>query len=110
MTAVLGWDYGYYCVRQYCVHSCAAGVQALGPHIASLTSLQHLFLVRNPIGDAGAEALGPHIANLTSLQRLTLASSSIGDAGAEALRPHIASLTSLEPIDLAMCGGSVVMD
>ena len=54
----------------------------------------------NEIGDEGAKSLGPHLAQLTSLQHLNLGSNAISAEGAESLGPHLAQLMSLQHLDL----------
>ena len=50
----------------------AEGARGLGPHLASLLCLQHLYIVWKDIGVEVARGLGPHLANLSSLQQLSL--------------------------------------
>ena len=80
------------------------GAKALAPHLATLTSLDTLYLHTNSIGDEGAKALAPHLATLTSLDTLYLHNNSIGDEGAKALAPHLATLTSLQDLLLGNNG------
>ena len=76
-------------------------LSGLGPNLASITSLQHLDLAHNSLGDSGATMIGPHLASLSSLTLLSLSSNGIGDRGAMLLGPHLASLTSLNHLDIS---------
>lgn len=76
------------------IHSDAIGAQALGPHLARLTSLQHLNLRNSELGVAGAEAPGPHLASLTALQSINVGNG-FGAAGAETLVTYLASLKQM---------------
>ncbi|NJR41687.1 MAG: hypothetical protein HC767_02490 [Akkermansiaceae bacterium] len=73
-----------------------AGVTALWPHLAQLTSLTELDPSHN---NRPFRALWPHFANLYSLEVLRFAGNKVNDQAAAALAPHLASLTSLPVLD-----------
>ena len=74
--------------------------EALGLLFASLSSLQHLDLRGNEIGEEGTRALSPYLANLLSLQHLDIPRNDTGAEGARALGPHLANLSSLQHLDI----------
>lgn len=52
-------------------------------------------------GERSAEGLGPHLAHLSSLQHLDLSVSTIGAGGVRTLGPYLAQLSSLKHLDLS---------
>ena len=77
------------------------GARAISTGLASLNSLETLYLSENDIGDDGASSLVTGLANLHSLTQLYLSDNSIGDAGASALAAGLINLHSLEDLRLS---------
>eukprot|EP00892_Ulva_mutabilis_P011094 jgi/Ulvmu1/8357/UM042_0063.1 len=82
----------------------SASTSAFASALASLPSLQALFLSNSALGSAGAAVLAPALSPLTHLQLLDLSDNRIGPNGAAALSHHLTTLSALTCLDLALNG------
>lgn len=70
--------------------------------LESNTTLQHLSLAMNEIGDVGALALAKALESNTTLQRLSVVANEIGDVGAQALAQALEKNSTLQELQLDM--------
>merc|ERR1719272_2124451 len=78
----------------------AADLATLGMLLPMCSSLTHLFLYSNQIGDEGANALAAGVAASSSLTHLDLDDNKIGDEGAKALAAGVVVSSSLTTLCL----------
>ena len=78
-----------------------ANFKALGEALESNTTLAHIYLPNNRIGDHGACDLAEAVEKNRSLLQIQLAANQIGDRGAQALSQALAKNATLETLHLS---------
>ena len=78
------------------------GMEELGRGLAADVGLEWISLHSNGIGDRGAAALGRALANHSALRTVSLWENSIGDAGVAALAEALKTNPALEELSLAL--------